>query len=105
MTGIVTGNAHYRISAKGVSRLVIGSILLANMNAVAAGLNRQIGSIVHDDRHTPGLRHRAQDIGRAADFVVVDILETDLQAGHVAGVDRRREIFGESGGIDFWRSY
>ncbi len=65
------------------------------MDAVAAGLGRQVGPVVHQEGDVARLRHRGQDFGGVADGVVVEVLEAQLHAGDVAGVQRRGQDVGE----------
>ncbi len=65
------------------------------MDAVAIGGQREVGAIVHEERHAALLRHRAQRVGGAADRVVTGRLEAKLDAGDIAGVERLGETVGE----------
>ena len=75
--------------------LGIGGVLLSDMDAVATGGEREVGTIVHQERHAALLRHRAQRVGGAADRVVIGRLEAKLDAGDVAGIERCRKAVGE----------
>lgn len=56
------------------------------MDAVAAGLGRQIGAVVQDEGDVARLGDREQDVDGAADRVVIDILQPQLETGDVAAV-------------------
>jgi hypothetical protein len=72
------------------------------MHAVAVQFRREIGAVVHDEGDVARLRDRAQVIAGAADRVVVDVLQAELQAGDIAARERLvkflRELVGVEGG-------
>jgi hypothetical protein len=66
------------------------------MHPVAAGLEGEIGPVIEQKGDAPPLGQRPQRVDRAADGIVVDILEAQLQAGDVAGIERGGELLGEA---------
>ena len=91
MAAVIAGDADDAVGAEEPARLGIGRVLLADMDAVAAGGEREVGPVVHDEGDVARLRDRPQHVGGAADRVVVDILEAKLHAGDVAGIERLGE--------------
>ena len=85
----MAGDADDRVGAEQRARLGVGRVLLPDMHAVAAGRERQIGPVVHQEGDAARLRDRPQHVGGAADRVVVDVLQPQLHAGDVAGIERR----------------
>ncbi len=79
-------------------------VLLADMDAVGAGLADEIGPVVQQEGDAAGLRDRAQRVGGAADRVVRDILQAKLQRRDVAGIERGGEPVRKRRGIEGrWR--
>ena len=72
------------------------------MHTVAIELGGKVGTIVHDERNIARLSDRLQNAGGAADRVIVDILQAQLQAGDIAARERLvkfpRELVGVEGG-------
>jgi hypothetical protein len=66
------------------------------MGAVAAGLESEVGSVIEQEGDAAPLRLGPQRVDRAADGVVVDILETELRAGDIAAIQGLGEQGGES---------
>ncbi len=54
------------------------------MHPVAIELGGEIGAVVHDERDIAILGYRLQNSRGAPDRVVVDLFQTQLQAGDVA---------------------
>ena len=61
------------------------------MDAVAAGRGGEIGTVVQDEGDVARLGDRPQHVARAPDLVVARVLEAELHAGDVAGVERLRQ--------------
>ena len=70
------------------------------MDAVAAGREREIGPVIHEEGDAAALRDGTEQLRRAANRVVVDILQAKLQAADIAGVERLFETLGESGRVE-----
>jgi hypothetical protein len=72
------------------------------MHPVAIELGGEVGAIVHDERDIARLGDRLQNAGGAADRVVVQILQPQLQASDVTAgqrlVEFLRELVGVEGG-------
>ena len=54
-------------------------------------LGGEVGAVVEDEGDVAGLRDRPQHVAGAPDRVVVRVLQPQLHAGDVAGVERRRQ--------------
>ena len=87
-------------SSPSSARVFVARVLLADVHAVAARRGGQVGPVVHDEGDAPVLRDRAQPVRRAADIVVADVLEAQLDAGDVAGIQRNRQRLHEGCGLD-----
>jgi hypothetical protein len=61
------------------------------MDAVGAARGGDVGAVVDDEGGVARLHDRAQRVAGALQRVVVDVLETELDAGDVVGVERRGE--------------
>ena len=72
------------------------------MDAVAAQLGGEIGPVVHQEGDVARLRDRHQDFGGAADVVVRDVLQPQLQPGDVAGLERARQRVGKTARARAW---
>ena len=75
-------------AGQGGARRRIARIFLADMDAVAAQFGGKIWPVVQDEGRAMGLHHRAQDVHRAADLVIADMLEAELERGHIAALER-----------------
>ena len=64
------------------------------MHAVAAQFGGQVGPVVEDEGGAMRLHDGAQAIDGAADLVVADMLQAQLERGDVAAVQR---VFASSG--------
>ena len=102
VTAVVTGDADDGRWPEQPPRLGIAGILLAEMDAVAAGGFGEIGAVVHQKGDVVLLRHRHQRIRGAADRIVGGFLQAKLQAGDIAGVERQGKPVGEIR-RQFWR--
>src|SRR6185312_7362105 len=69
-------------------RLGVGGILLADMDAVAAQFGGKVGPVVQDEGSAGRLYHGAQRIHRAADFLIADVLQAQLERGDIAAFQR-----------------
>jgi hypothetical protein len=67
------------------------------MHAVATRRQGQVGAVVHQESDTALLRHRPERVGRAADRVVVDVLEAELNGSDIAGIECACELILEIG--------
>jgi len=70
------------------------------MDAVAAAGNDQVRPVVQQKRHVARGRDRHQHLAGALDRVVIDVLQAQLHRRDVAAVERRRQLIGESGGLE-----
>ena len=73
----------------------VGHIVLPNMDAVGAQFCGQVGPIVDDERDVGSLRDRHQNGCGAADIVIRNVLQTQLQARHISRVERLSQRFTE----------
>ena len=73
MHGAVTGHADNRVIAQHCARFGVGRIVLSDMDSVAAGLDRQIRPVVHQQGHVMGPGDRAQRVAGAPNDVVINI--------------------------------
>ena len=95
MPGIVAGHADDGVVSDDLAGLGAGHVLLADVDAVAAGLGGEPGVVVEQEGHAAVLRHGPQTIDGAPQLRVADALQAELHGGHVAGFERRREQRGE----------
>ena len=70
------------------------------MDAVTAGFMRQVGPVIHNESNVAVLRYGPQDISGAANVIVRDILQSKLNAGDVARIQRFRKWNGERRRVD-----
>jgi len=66
------------------------------MDPVAIELSGEIWPVVHDERDIAVLGDRLKDPRGAPDRVVVDVLQTQLQTGHIAAGERLFKFLGKS---------
>jgi hypothetical protein len=99
----VAGDADDAVGPEEPPRLGIGRVLLAHMDAVAAGRRGEVGPVIEEKRDATLLGDRTEDIAGAPNRVVVDVLQTQLHRGDVAGVQRFREPVAECRGIERYR--
>ncbi len=59
VAAVVAGDADDPLRPEDLPRLLVGGVLLPDMNAVASGLERQVGPVVHDEGDAALLRDRA----------------------------------------------
>src|SRR5579883_196718 len=86
------------------ARFLVARVFLADMDAVAAGGEREIRPIIHEKGDLAPLRHRPQRVGGAPDRIVIGILETKLDASDIAGIKRLRKPVREGRGLEGrWR--
>ena len=69
------------------------------MDAVGPRRRSDIRAVVDDEGDVALVADRAQPFGGAPEGCVVDALEAELDAGDIAGVERRGEVVGASSGI------
>ena len=87
----VAGHADDAIAPQEAPRLRAARILLADMDAVGAGGERQIRPVVEDEGDVGARANGEQARGGTKDDFVGDALEAELQARHVARLERRRQ--------------
>ena len=85
MARIVAGDADDAVAQR-LAGIGIGGILLADMDAVAAGLEGEVGAVVQQNGDAAPLRRRAQHVHHATQIVVGQVLQADLDTGDVAGI-------------------
>ena len=83
MAAVVTGHADDAVGHQ-AARFGIRRVVLPDMHAVTAQFCGQVGTVVQDEGGVMGLHRRAQRVGGAADFIVADILQAQLEAGDIA---------------------
>ena len=88
MARSVTGNADDAIRPQHSARLGGGSVLLADMHAVAAEHARQVRTVVENEGDIRALRHGHQDFHGARHLSVRHVLQPQLQRGDVARTQR-----------------
>ena len=96
----MAGHADYGVAAEHRARVLITGVLLADMDAVATGVAGKVGPVVHNQIDAALARHRQQNFGLAAHRIIVDILEPQLHAGDIAGIQRHRQRIAERRRID-----
>ena len=72
---------------------VIRGVFLADMDAVAAGLCGEIGTVVQDKGDIAILRDGAQDVTGTPDVVVRHVFQAKLDAGDLAAIQCGRHYF------------
>src|SRR4051794_14773565 len=95
MAAVAAGHADNAVRSQQTTRLLIGGVLLADMHPVAIELGGKVGTIVHNERDITRLGNRLQNAGGAADRVVLQILEPQLQTGDIAASQRLVEFLRE----------
>ena len=70
------------------------------MHAVAAQFGGEIGPVVEDEGDAGRLRDGHQGFDGAADFVVADVFQAQLQRRDIAALERAFQHAGESLGGD-----
>src|SRR5579883_137978 len=96
----MAGHPDNAAQAQNASRLLIARILLADMDAVAAGGEREIGPIIHEEGDVALLGNRPQRIGRTTNRIVIGALETKLDARDVSRIKRLRKSVREGRGLE-----
>src|SRR5260221_9374373 len=88
---VMAGDADDAIGTEQAARLIIGSILLPDMDAVAARLGGEIGPVVEQESDAAPLRYWQQNVAGAFDVVIRRVFQAELYAGDVAGVEGLRQ--------------
>ena len=91
----LASDADLPVGPDNAPRLGIAHVLLADMDAVAIELERQIGPVVHDEGDAALLADRPQRVGNAGDRAVVNAFEAQLEGRDIAAVQRGAQIGGE----------
>ena len=104
----MAGNADDPVGPNEFPGLGIGCVRLADMRAVRAEFRREVGPVVDEEGDIARLHKRHQDFGCTADGVrfrrcLVLALETKLQAGDVARVERHLQRVGEGARLEAGR--
>jgi len=74
----MTGDADNGFGQQATGFCITG-IFLPDMNAVTAQLGGQVGPVVQDKGGAVGLHDGAQGVHRAADLVIADMLQAQLE--------------------------
>jgi hypothetical protein len=99
----VAGHADDGVGADDAPRLGVGRVGLADMDAVGAARRGDVGPIVDDEGDVARLAGRTEQVAGVAQRLVVEILEAELNAGDVIGVERFRERVAEARRFDLGR--
>ncbi len=94
------GHSDDAVGTEQAPRLGIGHVLFADMDAVAIELGGEVGAVVHDKGDAVLLRDRLQHGRGPPDYAVIDLLQAQLQARHIAAGQCRFEFRGEPIGIE-----
>ena len=105
MTAVAAGHADNTVRPEQVARLLVRSVLLADMHPVAVKFGSEIGAIVHNECNTARLGNGLQNARGAPDRIVVHILQPQLQAGNVTTRERLVEFIRELVGVEGGRRY
>jgi hypothetical protein len=70
------------------------------MSAVAAGGAGEVGPVVQQEGDIAGLHHGPQDIDRAADGIIIHILQPQLHGADIPGIERRGQAVPEEGRVE-----
>src|SRR5580704_3910364 len=97
---VAAGYPDDAVGPEEAARLGVGHILLADMDAVAIELGGEVGPIVHNEGDAALLRDRLQNAGGAADRVVLDLLQAQLQARNIAAGERFLQLPGKNVGVE-----
>jgi hypothetical protein len=84
---IVTGHADDTVAADNPPGLFVRRIVLTDVDAVAAGFGREVGTVVEKQRDVTALRDRSEDVAGPADGVVVHVLQAHLNARDIVRVE------------------
>ncbi len=101
----MAGDADDPIGADQPARLLVRSILLADMDAIAARLGGEIGPVVEQEGGAAPLRDRLQDVAGAPDVVIGGLFQAKLHAGDVARVEGLRQRVAKAQGIECRRRH
>jgi hypothetical protein len=99
MARIMASDADDGAGANGFAGLGVRTVLLTDMDAVAAGFKSQVRPVVQDEGDAAALRFRTQNIDDAAKGVVFEILHAKLKTGDVARIQGQGHGFGKTGKI------
>jgi hypothetical protein len=102
MPAVVAGDPHSCGPSDQPARFGVGRVLLAHVHAVAIELGRKVRTVVEDDRDASVLSHGRERLHRAPDLIVGNALETDLQGGDIASIQRVLELARE--GVEVGRA-
>ena len=88
---------------KQAARFGVIAIGLAEMRAIAAELGSESSIVIQQKRDIPRGRNGHQDFRRALDLVFTGVLQAQLQAGNIAGIERCGERIAKDRGIQSLR--
>ena len=92
LLGGVRGAADQPVVAHDRSRLIDRQVVLAEMHAVGAGGDRQVGTVVEHEERAGLVAARAERAGGAQDLVLRRVLLAQLHDVHAAGQRRRQQV-------------
>jgi hypothetical protein len=106
MAGVVAGHADDAVATDSTPRAIAGGIRLSNMNPVTAGLKGEIGAVIEQEGNAATLGLRSQKVDGPTNDLIGLILEAQLHARHIAGIQCTSQKLGKSGKIyDVGRRY
>ena len=88
---VVTGDTDDAVGPKGAPRLGVARVLLADVDAVGIGGEREVRTVVDQEGDVALTADVAQRIGRAQHGGVLDALQAQLHRGDIAGVEGARQ--------------
>ena len=99
VAAVLRGGAENDVGADDLAGLFDGHVLGADMGAISTQLDGEFRAVIDDDGDPVGLRHGGDGFGDLARGgrieLSVGVLEADLQAGDVPGLERAFEHGGE----------
>jgi len=96
MARVVRRHAEYALRPENRARFLIAHIVLADMRAIGAELDREVGAIIDEKCRARRLRDRHQSFAGMQDHIVGTIFETKLNARDIARAKRSLEPIGEA---------
>ena len=103
VAAVLAGHAQRQARSDQLAGLCGGSVLLADMHAVAAGSHDQVGTVVQQEGHAARLRHRAQRVDRTPPGGVGLVLQAELNGGDITAIQRPGKLVGEGQGVEHFR--
>ena len=93
----MAGHPDLRFAAKFLARIADIAIALPQMHAIGAEPLGQRDIVIDDEGHVAGRADRLQRFGQPRSFVLVDILDAELEGGDQSGpgIQRALETLGK----------